>query len=235
MNISYDPLVWDLNPEGIGVQPMIANIDIAFNYIGGSSLEGPVNQLQNAVRNNFFANSNLYNKERSKVLKVNEIEETIDLHPDNKINTLGFEGFDTSPEVSLEEMKPTKYDLKFNDDYTKVDVYFNTNRPPEKGIYRVTVSRIDLVDSQKERDAFTVIYDGQLNGSTKLKNVYLITIDLIDSTIKYVYGNGEENPINDMTTISIPYNDKFINAYEPDTYQANLYDNNGTKLYSVAI
>ena len=26
LTIDYDPLVWDLNPEGVGVQPMIANV-----------------------------------------------------------------------------------------------------------------------------------------------------------------------------------------------------------------
>jgi hypothetical protein len=30
VNIDYEPLVWDLNPEGIGVQPMIANVSISF-------------------------------------------------------------------------------------------------------------------------------------------------------------------------------------------------------------
>jgi bacteriorhodopsin len=29
---TYEPLVWDLNPEGIGVQPMIAVVDITFKF-----------------------------------------------------------------------------------------------------------------------------------------------------------------------------------------------------------
>jgi hypothetical protein len=62
INISYDPLQWDLNPEGIGVQPMIAKIDLNFKFIGGSSLKGPITQLQNAVSYNFFANTALYHK-----------------------------------------------------------------------------------------------------------------------------------------------------------------------------
>jgi hypothetical protein len=49
LTIDYDPLVWDLNPEGVGVQPMIANVTIGFSFIGGSSLKGPINRLQNAV------------------------------------------------------------------------------------------------------------------------------------------------------------------------------------------
>ena len=38
LNISYEQL-FDLNPEGIGVQPMIANIQLSFKYIGGSGIK----------------------------------------------------------------------------------------------------------------------------------------------------------------------------------------------------
>lgn len=60
VNISYEPLVWDLNPEGVGVQPMIANVDITFSFLGGSSLMGPINKLQNALSFNYFANTHVY-------------------------------------------------------------------------------------------------------------------------------------------------------------------------------
>jgi len=60
LDLSFDPLVWDLNPEGVGVQPMIANVNISFKFIGGSSLQGPINKLQNAVSFNYFANTGIY-------------------------------------------------------------------------------------------------------------------------------------------------------------------------------
>ncbi len=60
VSIDYEPLVWDLNPEGIGVQPMIANVSISFKFIGGSTLMGPINKLQNALSFNYFANSQVY-------------------------------------------------------------------------------------------------------------------------------------------------------------------------------
>lgn len=60
VSFSYEPLVWDLNPEGIGVQPMIANVTISFKYIGGSSLYGPINKLQNALSFNYFANTQTF-------------------------------------------------------------------------------------------------------------------------------------------------------------------------------
>ena len=60
VSFSYDPLVFDMNPEGIGLQPMIANVQMNFKYIGGQSLEKPVSELQNALSFNFFANTEMY-------------------------------------------------------------------------------------------------------------------------------------------------------------------------------
>ena len=82
VSFSYDPLVFDLNPEGIGVQPMIATVSMNFKYIGGQGLEGPVSELQNALTNNYFANTELYEpssttNEESKKLTGTAAEEFI--------------------------------------------------------------------------------------------------------------------------------------------------------------
>jgi len=69
INIGYEPLVWDLNPEGIGVQPMIANIDMSFSFLGGSSLMGPINKLQNALSFNYFANTHVYDPRADYILR----------------------------------------------------------------------------------------------------------------------------------------------------------------------
>ena len=66
VSFSYDPLVLDLNPEGIGVQPMIASVQMNFKYIGGQGLEKPVSELQNALSNNFFGNTEMYNNKSVK-------------------------------------------------------------------------------------------------------------------------------------------------------------------------
>jgi hypothetical protein len=70
LTIDYEPLVWDLNPEGVGVQPMIANVNISFAFIGGSSMKGPINRLQNAVSFNFFANTELYDPRAERIKKL---------------------------------------------------------------------------------------------------------------------------------------------------------------------
>jgi hypothetical protein len=58
LNITYEEL--DLNPEGIGVQPMIANITMAFNFVGGSGLKESIDKLQNALTFNYYANTEIY-------------------------------------------------------------------------------------------------------------------------------------------------------------------------------
>lgn len=63
ISIDYDTgggIQWDLNTEGAGVQPMMANVNINFNFIGGQNVDGPVAQLQNAISFNYYANSELY-------------------------------------------------------------------------------------------------------------------------------------------------------------------------------
>lgn len=58
---------WDLNPEGIGVQPMYAKVQLGIVIIGGQSLEGPINRLQNAVSFNYYANTGVYDNRSDRV------------------------------------------------------------------------------------------------------------------------------------------------------------------------
>jgi hypothetical protein len=62
LSFSYEPLVYDLNPEGIGVQPMIAKVTLSFNFIGGQGLKEPVDELQNALSFNYYANTEIYDE-----------------------------------------------------------------------------------------------------------------------------------------------------------------------------
>lgn len=63
ISINYDEgnsLMWDINPEGIGVQPMFAKVSLTLKLIGGQSLEGPITKLQNALSFNYYANTGVY-------------------------------------------------------------------------------------------------------------------------------------------------------------------------------
>lgn len=62
LNIEFDKGYWDMNPEGIGLQPMIANITLGITFIGGQDITGPIAQLQNAVSSNYYANASIYDK-----------------------------------------------------------------------------------------------------------------------------------------------------------------------------
>jgi hypothetical protein len=62
LNIQFDQNVWDLNPEGIGIQPMIADVTMQISFLGGQGLEKPVERLQNALSSNFFANTEMYDE-----------------------------------------------------------------------------------------------------------------------------------------------------------------------------
>ncbi len=59
LTIDYDSkdIIWDLNPEGWGMQPMTANVTLQMFMVGGQSLAGPVEALQNALSYNHYANS----------------------------------------------------------------------------------------------------------------------------------------------------------------------------------
>ena len=58
LQLTYESL--DLNPEGIGIQPMIANVSLSFKFVGGQGLAGAVDRLQNALTFNYYANTEIY-------------------------------------------------------------------------------------------------------------------------------------------------------------------------------
>jgi hypothetical protein len=69
-NFTYDDGKFDLNPEGIGVQPMIVTVTMGFKFIGGQGLKAPIDELQNALSFNFFANTEMYDERATDSLTV---------------------------------------------------------------------------------------------------------------------------------------------------------------------
>ena len=96
LSFSYDPLIYDLNPEGIGVQPMIAKVTLNFNFIGGQGLKQPVDELQNALSFNYYANTEVYDEratptdESFEVIDREIIQSIIDSQP--TVSTLNKDG-----------------------------------------------------------------------------------------------------------------------------------------------
>jgi outer membrane protein OmpA-like peptidoglycan-associated protein len=77
LGISYEPITFDLNPEGIGVQPMMANITMGFNIIGGMGLKEPVQELQNALSFNYYANTEIYDERATATEDTSELDKYV--------------------------------------------------------------------------------------------------------------------------------------------------------------
>ena len=65
---------YDLNPEGIGVQPMLLKVTLNFNYIGGSGLAEPIDELQNALSFNYYANTEIYDERATPTEDTSELD-----------------------------------------------------------------------------------------------------------------------------------------------------------------
>jgi hypothetical protein len=90
---TYEPLLYDLNPEGIGVQPMLANVTMNFDFIGGQGLARPVEQLQNALSFNYYANTEIYDEratatEDTKALDTRVVEAIVGVQPLATVNNI---------------------------------------------------------------------------------------------------------------------------------------------------
>jgi hypothetical protein len=77
INFKYEDGRFDLNPEGIGVQPMICDVSLNFNFIGGQGIKEPVSKLQNALSFNYYANTEMYD-ERAEVTEELQQQELTD-------------------------------------------------------------------------------------------------------------------------------------------------------------
>ena len=67
----------DINPEGIGVQPMLAKVTLGFNIIGGMGLKEPVQQLQNALSFNFYANTEIYDERATATEDTSKLDQYV--------------------------------------------------------------------------------------------------------------------------------------------------------------
>ena len=75
LQFQYESL--DINPEGIGIQPMIANVTLSFNFVGGSGLKTAVDKLQNALTFNYYANAEIWD-DRADVTSQEKFLEVLD-------------------------------------------------------------------------------------------------------------------------------------------------------------
>ena len=91
VSFTYEPLIYDMNPEGIGVQPMVVNVSLSFKMIGGMGLKEPVDQLQNALSFNYYANTEIYDEravftEDTSALDKEVFDAILAAQPNGKVN-----------------------------------------------------------------------------------------------------------------------------------------------------
>lgn len=80
INIDYsvsNGIMWDMNSEGAGMQPLLAQIQINFKFIGGGDLSGPIRRLQNAMSFNYYANTSLYDNRADRVRYISEGNDSV--------------------------------------------------------------------------------------------------------------------------------------------------------------
>lgn len=90
VNITYPDTLWDLNPDGIGAQFMMAKVNMQIHILGGSDISAPIKRLQNAVSFNYYANTSIYD-DRSDIAEydkdgksiVNKRQWFVDLNKNN--------------------------------------------------------------------------------------------------------------------------------------------------------
>lgn len=75
IDFDYGESIWDINPEGMGMQFMMADITISMKIIGGQSLKGAIDVIQNAESFNYYANSTYYKNDVYKTaIKVEDAQ-----------------------------------------------------------------------------------------------------------------------------------------------------------------
>jgi len=201
LSFSYENNLLDINPEGIGVQPMIVKVTLSFSMIGGHGLAKPIDQLQNALSFNYYANTEIYDERATPTddsyKKIDkELEKLIlageqGANSNNVTNPATNNGGDTIGEIQTNIPIPdgqtgvTSYQKvmdKFFDD--TVTYYNNVVNQMEKLNLSYNYGIVQLVNNERQFTSGTLYKDGQqgtspeilwgqpLNDETKLTKLF---------------------------------------------------------------
>lgn len=156
ISINYEPLIFDMNPEGIGVQPMIADINLSFYFIGGQGLKEPVARLQNALSFNFFANTEVYD-ERAEVTEdrsvINDLTwQRIEENTEFGINNRGDENNDDAGDTIgvIEETTIVGNTISGTTSYNKI---MNEIIEKSKTYIDTVVSSLETINKEQSKIA----------------------------------------------------------------------------------
>ena len=173
LSITYEAgsgIQYDLNPEGIGVQPMMANIQLSIDLIGGHTLSGPINRVQNAVSFNYYANTEMY-----------------DVRSDSVVDGFLQEGLKLSQlkqQLVGQETLSEIYDgLKTSDTLNQVEENEDSNNTFDDGVTDntfletfVTGNKTLVVKTVDGKKPSEIEFKEGNSGSTKEKSVMVVNI-----------------------------------------------------------
>jgi flagellar motor protein MotB len=228
VNIEYEPLVWDLNPEGIGVQPMIANVTISFKYIGGSSLEGPINKLQNALSFNYFANTQTFDPRADSIAikkddKGNTVNRTtLGTKNDKESSYALVPGLDPSKDVmgalNLNEVDANAAKKNNTNGLDEVKASENANNqssktPPLKDIERIQLNNVSssVANFGPSSNVTFDISRKFSQDNLSLNKDYDLTVKIVNNTNSTSWSVKIPNKLKASTTGVQPFNFDLIN------------------------
>jgi len=249
LNITYEAgngIQWDMNPSGIGVQPMMANVTMSIDLIGGHSLLNPINRLQNALSFNFYANTEMYDVRADSVdkstgtivdgLKLGQMKENA-LGPEGLLkvtDSLKQEGIvkqeEDSKKTGSETGTPPNNTININkkdnnkivvatpDDNKKIKVKVQTQDTPNnfKDVLNKTQNK-----KEKEYDLTSYISNYQQNYDriTQLQNE---NQDLEFEKSTLVLNNSTDIQRNQEIITTITNNDKKISELESNPNEVKV-------------
>jgi hypothetical protein len=95
LNFTYDK-TFDMNPEGIGFQPMIVDVSLSFNFVGGNGLKNPIDTLQNALSFNYYANTEMYDERAEATEDTSKLDKEVIDAIKNRTPLVGQKNVDTN-------------------------------------------------------------------------------------------------------------------------------------------
>jgi len=230
LGLSYEPLVWDLNPEGVGVQPMLAKVSIDFKFIGGSSLNGPINKLQNAVSFNFFGNSEVYDPRADTIVATKDEDK---LKSEFTIKD-GVKKLITTEIIYEEELQNLDLNEKdpIDDSISEIESK-KTVAPATTGTDKTELKQITVISSTYTNNNTEVQLEfkyKKLPTSTfQLSKEYLGSLIFnsnVDNTVNHLLGKIKVTPVSETSFKATSFEDTDETVIEDSTtiFQIGLYN-----------
>jgi len=213
LSITYEAPFFDINPEGIGIQPMVVKVSLDLKFIGGHGLARPIESLQNALSFNFYANTEMYD-ERAEETELNyALVELVDKAIANATvnNEQTNDGGDTIGSVltTIKSGDTESGDIDYTKIYTQLADqtrdYINVSTNQYNTIVdQVNYSMLQLVTFERNYSSGDTIINTASKIDTKLygkPNEYEKRINKLSSKIKEDIDNEKNSLISSFKEI----------------------------------